>query len=511
MKFKSTTLRSFLALHTWVGLASGLLLFIAFYAGSISVFTHELDGWRRPAGDVSHSEKIARAQVLLDQTRAAHPDSHDFTLRLEPANPELYWSSEDYTERRRYLLDATGQQLTQGAAHGSFIQLIYELHYTAGLPAPWGTYLFGIACILYGLALVSGIVIYAPVLLKDLFALRVGRNLKRLWQDAHNVVGLLSLPFHVIFAWSGAVLTIGYIMLAPFQFLVFEGQLMQRIESDLETAHIEPAEVRKPLLPLAALLERGEALVPGFEIGAIKLHDVGDANAQITLTGLADQKMLSRRVSVVLNGTSGELLGIDQPSNYTPGKRFLNSLTSLHYGNFGGTLLKWLYFFLGLAGAFLFYSGNLLYVEARRKHLQIAQPRRTRLMAQLTLGVCLGCIAGISALFVTGALLPEGFDRSVYFGLFFTCIAWAFFRAPARAGYELLLICSVLTAAIPLSAWVATGISPLAALLDGHYHRLCVDLMALLLAWAYACMAKATRRRGTEGPRSSVWSLHDAR
>jgi len=388
--------------------------------------------------------------------------------------------------------------------------LIYELHYTAGLPAPWGTYLFGIACILYGLALVSGVVIYAPVLLKDLFALRGGRNLKRFWQDAHNVIGMLSLPFHVIFAWSGAVLTIGYLMLAPFQFFVFEGQLMQRVQPDLEAApHIEPAEVRKPLLPLAALLERGEALVPGFEIGAIKLHDVGDANAQITLTGLADQKMLSRRVSVVLNGTSGEVLGIDQPSNYTPGKRFLNGLTSLHYGNFGGTLVKWLYFLLGLAGAFLFYSGNLLYVEARRKHQQIAQLRRTRLMAQLTLGVCLGCIAGISALFVAGALLPEGSDHITYFALFFTCIAWALLRAPAQAGYELLLLCAVLTAAIPAAAWIATGMSPLAALLDGHLDRLSVDAMALLLAWAYAWMAKATHRRGLEGPKNSVWSLYD--
>lgn len=510
MKFsiQPATLRSFLALHTWVGLAAGLLLFIAFYAGAISVFTHELDGWRRPAGDVPRGEKIARAQTLLDQVQAAHPESHNLTLRLEPANPELHWYSEDYAEHRRYLLDASGQTLTQGAGHGGFIQLIYELHYTAGLPTPWGSYLFGVACVLYGLALVSGIVIHAPVLVKDLFALRAGRNLKRLWQDAHNVIGLLSLPFHVIFAWSGAVLTIGYIMLAPFQFFIFEGKLMERIEPDLETApHMEPTGTPRPLLPLAKLLKRGEAQVPGFEVGAIKLHDAGDANAQVSLYGLADQRRLSRRVAVVLNGATGEVLGVDQPSHYTPGKRFLNSLTALHYGNFGDALLKWLYFILGLIGAFLFYSGNLLYVEARRKHQQVEQPRRARFMARLTLGVCLGCIAGISALFVAGALLPERWDHPVYFGLFFACIVWAFLRAPARAGHELLWLCAALTAAIPAAAWLATGMSPLAALLDGHFHRLGVDLTALLLAWAYARLARATLRRGREGPPHSVWAL----
>ncbi|MCF4165265.1 PepSY domain-containing protein [Zavarzinia compransoris] len=508
MRLPSKTLRSFVTLHTWVGLASGLLLFIAFYAGAISVFTHELDGWRRPAGEVPREEKIERAQLLLDKVQAAHPNAHNLRLRLEPANPELHWYSENYAEHRRYLLDPSNQALTQGAEHGGFIQFIYTLHYTAGLPAPWGTYLFGVACVLYGLALVSGIVVHSPVLLKDMSALRAGRNLKRFWQDAHNVIGVLSLPFHAIFAWSGAILTIGTLLLAPFQFLVFEGRLMPRIGPDLEVAaHVEPAGVRQPLQPLAELLRRAEEEVPGLEVGAIALHDPGDVNAQVTLSGLADQKRLSRRVAVALNGATGAVLGIDQPITDTPGKRFLAGLTSLHYGNFGGTLLKWLYFILGLAGAFLFYSGNLLYVEARRKRQQAEQPRRTRLMAQLTLGVCLGCIAGISALFVSGALLPERFDESVYFGLFFACVVWAFLRAPARAGHELLWLCAVVTAAIPAAAWVATGVSPLAALLDGHLHRLWVDVTALLLAWAYARMARATLRRGREGPINSVWSL----
>ncbi|WP_431262103.1 PepSY-associated TM helix domain-containing protein [Roseateles chitinivorans] len=508
MKLNPATLRSFLALHTWVGLAAGLLLFIAFYAGAITVFTQELDGWRRPSAEVDQAAKMARAQILLDKVQLAHPHSHNLKLQLSPADPELDWYNENYTEHRRYVLGASGQDLTPAAAHGGFIQLIYELHYTAGLPAPWGTRLFGIACVLYGLALVSGIVIHAPVLLKDLFALRAGRNLKRLWQDAHNVIGLLSLPFHVIFAWSGAVLAIGYLMLAPFQFFVFEGKLLKIIKPDLQTAaHVEAEASPHALLPLTELLRRGREQVPGFQPSEVSLHDPGDVNAQVTLVGLVDQRMLSRRVAVALNGATGEVLGVDQPSTYSPGKRFLNGLTSLHYGNFGDTLLKWLYFVLGLAGAFLFYSGNLLYIEARRRHQQAEQARGPRLMARLTLGVCLGCIAGVSALFLSGALLRDRWDQTVYFGVFFASMAWAFIRPPARGGHELLWLCAVLTAAIPAAAWVATGVSPLGALMDGHWHRVFVDLMAVLLAAAYARLAAATLKRGINGPANSVWAL----
>lgn len=53
----------------------------------------------------------------------------------------------------------------------------------------------GIVSILYAVALVSGVIVLLPSLIKDLFALRLGANLKRMWLDAHNVVGIVSLPF----------------------------------------------------------------------------------------------------------------------------------------------------------------------------------------------------------------------------------------------------------------------------------------------------------------------------
>ncbi len=42
----------------------------------------------------------------------------------------------------------------------------------------------GVISVLYGLALVSGVLLHLPRLKKDLFAVRPGRNLKRFWMDA---------------------------------------------------------------------------------------------------------------------------------------------------------------------------------------------------------------------------------------------------------------------------------------------------------------------------------------
>ena len=43
---KAATLRAFLSVHSWMGLLAGMALFIAFYAGAITVFTHALSSCR---------------------------------------------------------------------------------------------------------------------------------------------------------------------------------------------------------------------------------------------------------------------------------------------------------------------------------------------------------------------------------------------------------------------------------------------------------------------------------
>ena len=48
MKLQPTTLRTFTTLHSWVGLVAGFALFVAFYAGAITVFHTALQQWATP-------------------------------------------------------------------------------------------------------------------------------------------------------------------------------------------------------------------------------------------------------------------------------------------------------------------------------------------------------------------------------------------------------------------------------------------------------------------------------
>ena len=185
----------------------------------------------------------------------------------------------------------------------------------------------------------------------------------------------------------------------------------------------------------------------------------------------------------------------------------VSSFFALHFGTFGGETVRWGYFLLGLAGAFLFYSGNLLWIESRRRPRRgraeaPAQSRSTRVMAALTVGICLGCVAGLSAAIVANRWLQGVFidvndwTRGVYYLVFTIAVAIALRRGAAVAAPPLLWAAAACTLALPLTSLLLWR-----SAVPG------IDLVALCGAAGLAVLARKAARRAAHGPADSVWSV----
>ena len=226
MKFSSQTLRTFTTLHTWVGLVAGFGLFVAFYAGALTLFHHDLPLWQTPGAATALPAGLDDAQYLLDDVLATHAEARRHVGMTFPGadhpQPLAYWQAEDGSWRYAWPGQTGGSPTPPQTG---LAELVNELHYSLGLPVA-GIYVMGIVSLLYGVALLSGLVIHLPKLLGDLFALRPGRNLKQMWQDAHNVIGVLSLPFHLMFAVTGALLCLIFLQMAALNPLIFDGKLL---------------------------------------------------------------------------------------------------------------------------------------------------------------------------------------------------------------------------------------------------------------------------------------------
>ncbi|MGH8158306.1 MAG: PepSY-associated TM helix domain-containing protein [Rhodanobacter sp.] len=523
MKLKSTTLRTFTMLHSWVGLVAGFALFVAFYAGAITVFQHQLGQWATPHAVDAGAASLEDAQHLLDAALAQHPQARDHLGMTFPgyalAQPSAYWQDSHGTWQFATLENLAGSPTPPAA---TLPELINELHYTLGIPLV-GTWLMGVVSLLYGVALVSGLVIHLPRLLKDLFALRPGRNLKRFWQDAHNVIGVLSLPFHIMFAVTGALLCLLFVLMLALNPLIYEGRLMTASTAAMNTAPVlQKAAVAKPLQPLAMWHARAievarEQGVTDFTPGYLKLAHAGDAHAVVEITGSSSRALGDG--AMALDATSGALLGSQLPGTRDANHATLAAVYALHFGDYGNIVVQWLYFLLGLGGAFLFYSGNLLWIESRRKRRQTEQGRSSIVMARATVGICIGVCVAISATFIAAQLLPPlaaRFDWNVNAGEHWVCFVgwllcalWASWRPPVRAAQELLWLAALVTALVPLAHGLATGWWFWRSAVSGHGALFAIDIGALALGAGFAALARAAARRGRNGEANSVWAIQE--
>lgn len=187
----------------------------------------------------------------------------------------------------------------------------------------------------------------------------------------------------------------------------------------------------------------------------------------------------------------------------------------LHFGSFGGNPVRWMYLLLGLGGAVVFYTGNLLWIESRRKKQRDASPpgqkRSTRVLGSLTIGVSLGCVIGVSATLAATKWLPglvanvPAWHEGIYYVAFLLAVAWAFLRGAARSAYELLYVGAVVTALIPVGSLAALAGVP--CTWNHSSMGVALDATAFVAAAILWQLARQSRKRAKVGHKDSVWAI----
>jgi len=523
---RSDILRTYRDIHSWVGIISGLALFIAFYAGAITMFEAPLQRWASPPSPLVTPTPLENVPVLVDKLLAQHPEaarSYQIVLNTGPEQPtRLNWSNQLLAEDSHaepsiqyadLMPDGTLVVMAQGPS--PVAQLIDDLHRKVGLPVAHDIAypIMGAIAVLYSIALVSGVVLLIPTLVKDLFALRIGKNIKRMWLDFHNLLGFFSLPFHLVMALTSVV----FAFHDPF-YAALDRFVGQQQPSRLPSIALSEAQAT-PLSPVR-IVERIAEQAPDVELTAL--------NYRTTEQGLG-LRVMGSNPRYAARSPAGGLAEVDPytgtllATDYLPGHQdawfaTVTSFFTLHFGSFGGGVIRWSYFLLGLAGAMLFYTGNLLWLETKRKKRrkadreeEVVQPRSAHLLGALSVGVTLGCVAGISLTIAAAKILPYWVEdarfwhSTIYYAVFVAAIAWALLRGVANGAVELLLAAALATVMIPAISLISL-LSP-----DwgwNHYdYSLGIDFIALIGTGLLYGLARKAATRIKRAPRDSIWFI----
>lgn len=517
---KSAFRQSMAWLHTWVGLLLGWCLYFMFLTGTLGYFDIEIDRWMRPEQPmVSRVAASQSVQAGLRRLREVAPDARRWFI-VPPAGrdtPDLRiaWqgarSADGATAAGNELLDPRTGLPALGRATGGG-QLLYRMHYELRyLPATAATWLVGLCTMFLLIAISTGVIVHKK-LFKDFFTFRPARG-QRSWLDAHNVLGVVCLPFHLMITYSGllffAATWMPLIVSASYGMGGANHEAYLEELAGLPAVTLERSGVPAPLFAPASIVAEAERRFGAGQVRFVEISNPGDAQARISVSRLP-RGLLPDTERLTFDGVSGALLEARRPGRSAT-RAAHDALLDLHEGLFAGPMLRWLYFLAGSLGTAMIGTGLVLWTAKRSEHAKPPHwPAGLALVRRLNIGTLVGLPIGILTYFWANRLLPASFDERAEWECHAMFIAWgsmlvhAHLRPPAKAWTEQLAIAAGLSLLLPVVNALTTHRHLGVTIPHGEWMLAGVDLTILALGVLFAAAALKARSASNEAPRTST-------
>ena len=483
--------------HTWGGLVVGWILFFVFLTGTAGYFDTEIDHWMQPerplvVGPVSAGEAVAAAQRRLEDVA---PNANRWFIGLpdgRSASVSLFWAGGD--DRGREELDpSTGRPIAHRATGGG--QVLYRMHYDLHYMSPdWAHWIVGICTMFMLVAIVTGVIVHKRIF-ADFFTFRPRKG-QRSWLDAHNLLSVVALPFHLMITYSGLVF-FGYLYMAPVIAATYGASEQARgafFDDLFGRTELPPAAgVAGRLTPLAPLIAEAEARLG--TVRSVNVRNPADANARIVVAG-GPPSPSRARAELVFDGVDGSLLRVSDPP--TAPMATYQTLLGLHEGLFAGPALRWLYFLSGLTGTAMIGAGLVLWTVKRRR--TSGETLGFRLVERLNVGTIAGLPVGIAGYFWANRLIPAGMAERAAWEAHAMFLAWAamlalaFVRPAPRAWAEALWIATAAFGLLPVVNAVTTERHLGVTLPAGAWDLAGFDLTVLAIGIGFGLAARQAGR-----------------
>jgi len=362
------SLRRWSWIHKWSSLVCTVFMLLLCLTGLPLIYHHEIghllgNDVEVPALAPEMAANPPRANLddVVAAGKALYPGKIMMYMSQEIDEPAI-WNVTlgDHPTDEHYkpiAVDArTAQVITEPAFEGgAFMSTMLRLHVDmfAGLP---GMLFLGFMGLLLIVAIVSGVVLYAPVMRKLGFGtVREGRTKRLKWLDLHNLLGIVTLVWALVVGATGVVNTLADVLLKVWQATEI-------------AAMLEPYKNAKPPVKMASMdaaVKTAMAAEPGMQVAFVAFPGTPFASPHhygVFMRG--DQAFSSRLYKPVL---------IDAETGVITDHRdlpwYLTALLisqPLHFGDYGGAWMKFLWAMLDLATIVVLGSGLYLWVKRGR-------------------------------------------------------------------------------------------------------------------------------------------------
>lgn len=435
-----------LSAHAAIGLLASALLYLVCLTGALAVIGEE---WQRieqpdaPEMSAIAPEAVQKAvtRVLSDE-KALKKTSHLYVHLPTPGLPRTTIT----TDHRAVHVERTGK--VAGREENGWTEFLGALHYQLHLPGIIGLTIVGILGVMMVALSLSGLIAH-PRIFRDAFRLRARDRGGIGLADWHNRLGVWTLPFSLAIALTGAMIGMasitGYGLAASF----YEGDLEKVYapifggEGKADAHDAPPPDVAAALRDMAS---RAPQAQPYYAI------------VHIPLTRGQHVQIIATHPRRLIFGeyydydAAGRFRGKAGLSDGALGRQVAASTYNLHFGNYGGLIVKIAYIAFGIALCAIIATGTSIWL-GKRERRGLRHPRLRNGWDGVVWGIPAALAMTLAARLIVG---PDAPLIAIFWGLLAIIlglsIAWPPQRAVRTRLQQLLafaLIASVIGMALP--------------------------------------------------------------
>lgn len=341
--------------HSWAGFQLSILLSFVLVTGTFATVSIELDWLANPSvrAEQGQPDQLAWG-AMFEAAQARFPNARLDTLHAPPApwfNAEIIGMDAD-EQRFRIYIDPVSNEVVGTGRWNNWQRFFRQTHRHLMLPINIGVTLVCLLAIPLLVSLVTSFAIYKRWWRGFFKSPRRGdgsnpvKHSRRFWGDVHRLCGVWSLWFVLL------------MVVTSFWYLGEQWGL------DAKYPEV-PQQPEGPLSQvtgdgLDAMVEHTRSVYPSLEIKRIFLASRGGALTLIQ--GQADALLVRPRANqLAFANHTGELIDLRRGEKLSAHVRVSEAADPLHFGTFGGTITRYLWFVFGVMLSTLSLTGVYLF------------------------------------------------------------------------------------------------------------------------------------------------------
>lgn len=346
-----------LSAHSAIGVTLSAFLFIICLSGIFMVFEDELRIWEQKGEP--RVEALTPAGVQKIANRALARDKNTGSLILYLPTPEVARARVVTGEKAHYA-NAEGELVVE--AHYPWQDFLLYLHYFLHLPTTFGMLIVSALGVFLFSMSITGVLAHRNIF-KEAFTFRLSVTEHLEKADLHNRLSVWTAPFHIAISLTGAIIGLAALISLGVGALKYNGdsdRVMRNIYGAKPAAGSTPAPMGNIDKSLIYMKEH----YPNFPPNIIIVYEPGTENQQIQIYAQHTRRLIyAERYN--FDGAGNFIETVGNADGYW-GQQVYDSMYKIHFGSFGGLIIKIIYGVLGTALLIIIAAGMNVYFLKRR-------------------------------------------------------------------------------------------------------------------------------------------------